>query len=562
MFENLGLPTALPGTLGAVVLAAALSVLPSGAFAKKNNDARIKSFSFSASQSISSQGINVISTNGERWNKIAPGNIQLKIDAEMKINRRGAVNSSGLFLGACSKTLCGGNPLIEAKPSLPINPTNLDTAKIPVSGSGIAPVPYGDQMIRACNQYLTDGPREAHGFTWPITVTLSVDTSRKWKRYFSASDLNTFSGGDVSRQSTFRVKVNCVPYPSMIRGADPVEVKLTVEPRQGNACPRNTKIKTRIVYHYKKTATFDIMRNGKKIKTVKINAKKVKLTHGPSQWVINREDIVKAEAGQNRFRIKVKGGGQSQVQTANIECAPFQVMSARLQYNVAGVASSASCPVKVWETTTFTTNGPGNLVYQLVRKTNGSVALEKSLKPILKNGVYKLVGQRVLTISKSVDREFRVQVKGKSGNNSSWARLKVDCAAKKGKAAAGAATGVKTAPKKAKAKQTQPRIKTAPKKPKAKQRQSRIKIAPLPKKSKRKLTKLICRKGKVRAGKCYCGARRKQVRTGKRSYICKTKPRIKTAPSVNRVKPRKRKIGKRCGPRKVLVRGRCIRRAG
>jgi len=534
MVENFRIPTALPGTMGALALVTALCILPNESFAKKHNDARIKNFSFSASQLNPGQAINVISTNGERWNKIAPGRIELKIGMELKL--RGTVVSSGLFLGVCSKTGCGGNPLIRAKHGRPISPTGLDMSKIPVSGSGIASDSTGDKIIKACNQYLTDGPREARGFTWPITVTLSVNTKRPkvlGTNFVGKGDIETYAGGDVSRQSTFRVKVNCVPYASMIRGADPVEVKLTVEPRSGIACPRKTKITTRIVYHYNKTATFNILRNGKKIKTVEIKARKVSISHGPDQWVINRQDIVEAKAGQNRFRIKVKGGGQSQVQTANIECAPFEVMSAKLQYNVAG---SDSCPKKVWETTTFTANGPGNLVYQLVRKSNGSVALEKSLNPILKNGIYKLVGQRVLTINKSVDREFRVQVKGQSGNNSAWARLKVDCPQKDNKGA----SGIKIAPKATHAKQKKPRIKTAP----------------LPKKAKRKLTKLTCKKGKVRAGKCYCGAKRKQVRTGKRSYICKIKP------GVRKVNPRKRKIGKRCGPRKVLVRGRCIRRAG
>ncbi len=266
MFENFRIPTALPGTVGALALATALCIFSNESFAEKRN-ANIKSFSFSASQSISNQSINVISTNGERWNKIAPGSVQLKIDANMRL--RGLVLSSGLFLGVCSKTLCGGNPLIRARHGMPINPTSLDTAKIPVSGLGIASDSTGDKITEACNRYLTDGPREARGFTWPITVTLSVDT-RRWKpKFVGAIDPETYGGGDVSRQSTFRVKVNCVPYPSMIRGADPVEVKLTVEPRPGNACPRNTKITTRIVYHYKKTATFNILRNGKKSKRLK-----------------------------------------------------------------------------------------------------------------------------------------------------------------------------------------------------------------------------------------------------------------------------------------------------
>lgn len=130
MFNNIKKPIAPRVAVGAVVLATAVCLLSNASFAGIRN-AKIKKFSFSASQAISNQAINVISTNGERWNKIAPGHIQLTIDAKMKL--RGIVLSSGLFLGACHKTLCGGYPVIEARGrSLPINPSSIDTTKIPL----------------------------------------------------------------------------------------------------------------------------------------------------------------------------------------------------------------------------------------------------------------------------------------------------------------------------------------------------------------------------------------------------------------------------------------------
>ena len=576
----------LIGPLAVAVLVATL-VANSPITQAKEKNARVKSFSFSASQLVPGQSINVVSSTGERWDRIAAGDISLRIGFKMKLAGRNArVQGSGLFLGGCHKTLCGGNPLIRVNP---VNPTILSTNQISVSRSGIATVPYGAEIIKACNQYLNGGPSSGHQFTHPITVTLSVNTRRGRKGFIPANPSGNFNGGDVSRQSTFRVNVKCIPYASLIRGSDPVEIKLEATPRNGNSCPRNTTIKTRIVYHYDRNVKFDILRNGKKIKTVGLKPTKVNVSHGPDLWVINRQDAVKAKAGQNRFRIKVRGGGESQVKTVNIECAPFQPLFANLQYNVAG---GNYCPKKVWETTTFSANGPGSLVYQLVQE-NGSVALEKSVNSILKNGQYKLVKQRVLTIHNSIDRKYRVQVKGSSGIRSSWARLKVDCPPPVDQVNPASPKRIKIAP--------------TPKKDASKKR--RVKIIEPPK----RVTQLICKKGKVRAGRCYCGAKRKRVRIGRKAFMCTKRPTVKIVPQpkkarticrggvakgqrcvcsirtrpvrigahkykcvakkkarVNRHKgqranPSKRRRNpavRRCGPRKVFLRGRCIRRTG
>jgi len=592
MFRKFSKPVVKSLPLAVAVLVATL-VSSASITQAKGKDARVKSFSFSASQLIPGHAINVTSSTGERWDTIAGSNISLKISFKLKMaGRKAQVVRSGLFLGVCHKNLCGGNPLVRSYASLPINPTMLSTSQIPVSTSGISTVPYGDQIIRACNQYLTNGPSTVHQFTHPITVSLSVDT-RKRPPKFVAAHPEAFQGGDVSRQSSFRVKVKCIPYASLIRGANPVEVKLEATPRNGNSCPRNTRIKTRIAYHYDRNVKFDIKRNGKTIKTIELKPRKINVSHGPDLWVIDREDVVKAKAGQNRFRIKIKGGGESQVKTVNIECAPFQALFANLQYNVAG---SNSCPKKVWETTTFTANGPGSLVYQLVQE-NGSVSLEKSVNSILKNGQYKLVKQRVLTIHNSIDRKYRVQVKGSSGIRSSWARLKVDCPP----------PADKVTPKPPK------RIKTVPAPKTDASKNPRVKIAVPPKRVKPTVTRLICKRGKVRAGRCYCSAKHKRVRIGKKAFMCKKRPTVKTAPHpkkartvcrggvakgqrcvcskrslpvrigahkykcvakkkarVNkhngqRANPRKRRsnpAARRCGPRKVFVHGRCIRRAG
>jgi hypothetical protein len=187
----------------------------------------------------------------------------------------------------------------------------------------------------------------------------------------------------------------------------------------------------------------------------------------------------------------------------DIECQPFQVLFSDLKYNV---ADGGACPKQVWETAT----GPGEATIQLVQE-NGSVFYEKKLKTILKNGKYKLVGQRVLNIDRDTDVKFRTQIKGSSGIHSKWVPLKVTCPKR-------------TNPKSA-----------------SKSGSSNESAAPSSSNSANKPKKIVCKGGKVKNGKCACAKGTKREKIGKTKFQCK---------AIKRASPQKKKEAVRTNPKK------------
>jgi hypothetical protein len=429
-------------------------------------------------------------------------------------------------------------------------------------------------IVDGCNAK-PDQAADGHSFNYSIPLAVHVDAKRHRR---PKAMIGTFGDeayapyGDSARGTAtgfVGVKIVCMgtdaKYPrgattkppsdpdaqpratGPVPSSEPVEVLMNLDVAGGNACPRNARITTRIVYEQAKTARFDIVRNGKVLKTVEIKARREPLSDGSTQWVVDRIDDVEAKAGQNQFRVVVKGGGRSAMKVANIECAPFEILFSDLQYNVAG---GGSCPKKVWETATFSASGPGTAVLQLVQE-NGSVFYEKQMETILKNGAYKLVNQRVLSIDRDTDRKFRAQIKGQSGVHSKWAELKVTCPKR---------TNPRPEAKKPGADHltAEPRSTASPEKPK--------RVSPEPKQA-----SLVCKGGKVANGKCRCGANRTLVKIGKAAFACqkqavRTNPEPKKqAEKPKRVNPEPKqaslvcKGGKvangkcRCGPNRTLV---------
>ncbi len=392
-------------------------------------------------------------------------------------------------------------------------------------------------IINGCNAKSNE-TEHGHSFQYNVPLALHADARRHRRlQSMTSSEDGTYKGyGDFARATAtgfVGLTVRClgadtklsrngsqtskpsdggIPLPSNADTApsgDPIEVKMNLDVAGGNACPRNARVTTRIVYEQEKTAQFDIVRNGKVLKTVEIKARREPLSDGSVQWVVDRIDNVEAKAGQNQFRIVVKGGGKSAMKVANIECAPFEILFSDLKYNV---ADGGSCPKKVWETATFQASGPGTAVLQLVQE-NGSVFYEKQMETILKNGTYRMVNQRVLSIDRDTDKKFRAQIKGQSGVHSKWAQLKVTCATR--------TNPNPGAPKPGADKLTaEPRNTASPDTPK--------RVNPEPKRA-----SLVCKGGKVANGKCRCGANRTLVKIGKAAFACQ-KQAVRVTPQPNK----------------------------
>jgi hypothetical protein len=146
--------------------------------------------------------LTVVSDDGEKWNRIEPGEISLGGKVKI-VMAHGRIRQFGIFLGVCTGHNCFegvGTPLLGSVPrdenlgkeldlsvSLP-----LPASKFIVSTTGIAPSPHGDQIVAACNAALSQGKtiHEGHNFTFHAPLTLGVD-SRAWHPLIDSTNPGT-----------------------------------------------------------------------------------------------------------------------------------------------------------------------------------------------------------------------------------------------------------------------------------------------------------------------------------------------------------------------------------
>lgn len=186
------------------------------------DDARINEIVFDVPSSNFPSTINVTSSNGAKWDTIEPGSVLLS--AHMKVDTAwpGYVEQLGIFLGHCNNLQCGnGYPLLfhdwpAARDYDQQTSISFSTTKIPISTSGIAVVPYGDQILSACNAHLQpDGATASHSFSKSMTVSFSVNTQND-AAIIPPGEVQpgepSFNGGDTTRQGSFSVNVVCKPF--------------------------------------------------------------------------------------------------------------------------------------------------------------------------------------------------------------------------------------------------------------------------------------------------------------------------------------------------------------
>jgi hypothetical protein len=227
-----------------VVAGAAALTLLSGALhsAALADDARINEIVFDVPASNFPSTINVTSSNGAKWDTIEPGSVLFS--AHMKVDTAwpGYVEQVGIFLGHCNNLQCGnGYPQlfhdwVAARDYDQQKSVSFPATKIPVSSSGIAVVPYGDQILSACNAHLQpDGATASHSFSKSMTVSFSVNTQTA--AIIPPGEViegePVFNGGETTRQDSFTANVVCKPFRKTINDVaaeQPKELKVgTIE---------------------------------------------------------------------------------------------------------------------------------------------------------------------------------------------------------------------------------------------------------------------------------------------------------------------------------------------
>jgi hypothetical protein len=201
----------LSALAGAVLLAGTTSAIA--------EDAHVNEMTFEVETGWNQAVINVTSSDGLKWDQIVPG--QVGYWAHMHVDTRwpGYVEKAGIFLGACENTQCGnGFPRIFVEH---INHRDysrqknsaFSTTDIPVSTTGIAVVPYGDQILSKCNEGHADAS-QAHSFNLPMTLSFTVNTRKDSAPHLPPVEVTdapvSFNGGDHTRTGQILVAVNCL----------------------------------------------------------------------------------------------------------------------------------------------------------------------------------------------------------------------------------------------------------------------------------------------------------------------------------------------------------------
>ncbi len=196
--------------------------------------ANIKEMSFTTQQ-VYNQEITVISTDNKKWDKIASGSYIFGAHINIDTKHPGWVRHVGIVLGACGGAGCSGKPLLWYRSPVQRDYENqmavtFPTSKIPVSTTGIATVPFGDQIVAQCNSHLTPGGANAHTFAMDMPVTFVADTLKN-----AFSENNPYSVNpstpaqwtdqtDHAKTAHVLVKVKCEPF-KLKRDVDGVAAK-------------------------------------------------------------------------------------------------------------------------------------------------------------------------------------------------------------------------------------------------------------------------------------------------------------------------------------------------
>lgn len=198
--------------------AAAFAATPAAAL---SNSAKLKSMSFNveADHGI----IRVISTDGEKWDKLKAGAVAL--DASFSINTKwpGFVQDVSIRLGPCGGNSCLSAPTlwyknVEERDYSGSAITGFQTSLLPISSAtGIAINPAADAILNRCNEHLqADGPTKSYSFTQEMFATLAVDSDESLNMNFIHNQPEEAGGPsqlfvDHADSDAFSVNVICEP---------------------------------------------------------------------------------------------------------------------------------------------------------------------------------------------------------------------------------------------------------------------------------------------------------------------------------------------------------------
>lgn len=210
-----------------MALALGVAASPSSAIAAAGN---LKSMSMQLTAGGGIPGpLRVVSEDQQSWTAIKPGT-ELLLEGPVKIEMStGNIDAFGIYWGECSGNDCWQmfegwkTPLIYSDfIAADVESINkwvifqFPTSKILVtSPQGIAPSPYGDQIIAQCNAALSNGGdiQQGHSFDFTMPVTLAVDADTGADLTQATSGLTPLNEVDYAKKIDVTVPVICEPVP-------------------------------------------------------------------------------------------------------------------------------------------------------------------------------------------------------------------------------------------------------------------------------------------------------------------------------------------------------------
>ena len=210
-------------TTASALLAGALTLgaAPSTALAK---DAVIQTIDHSLGTNITSNVVNVYSSDGTEWDTLSGPPLKFTAIFDIDTQWPGYIKSWALFLGACNEVSCTNNPNLHANLNYVARSLfdsmliEIPMAWIPVSNEGIATIPLGDEILEACND-LSISPTQNHSFTryMPTTLVANTDTYAGviYNNYLPNVAVQTpqdYGTGDVSHTTNTVIEVHCNAY--------------------------------------------------------------------------------------------------------------------------------------------------------------------------------------------------------------------------------------------------------------------------------------------------------------------------------------------------------------
>lgn len=215
------------GTAAGIVSVLGMIALMPGASAADGN---LKSMSVQLTAGGGIPGpLRVVSEDGQSWNAIKAGT-ELLVEGSVKVEMTtGNIDAFGLYWGECGGNDCWQmfegwrTPLIYSEfIGAGVKAINkwvifqFPTSKILVtSPQGIAPSPYGDQIIAQCNAALSNGGdiHQGHSFNFNMPVTLAVDAGAGADLTQATSGLTQLNEVDYAETIDVGVPVTCEPVP-------------------------------------------------------------------------------------------------------------------------------------------------------------------------------------------------------------------------------------------------------------------------------------------------------------------------------------------------------------